>query len=422
MINFYNKKLAAFLFLISYFLFLISPAIAAEIPQNLREAIDQKSKELQEIHQKILQTEKELEATEGTGRTLQKEIKQVDQRLSQLNLGIRSSEINIEKLGLEIESLGYDIKDTRESMDAKKSGVAQILRLLQARDNENILTAFLRGNSLSESIQELENLRKINLTLASDVEELRELDKALSGKLETTSQKKKKVETEQNNLKNRKIIATNEKGDRQALFQKTKNQEKLYQEQISDLKKLQQAVSAEVEKIEAELRAKIDPSLLPIPRPGVLNWPVTPKEQGGLGRLTQKWGIPSRLYSAGAHNGIDIGAPLGTPVTAAEKGKVLEVWDQDRYCYKGAYGKFIVIEHENNLTTLYAHLSLQSVARGDTVERGQLIGYTGSTGYATGPHLHFTVYASQTFISRPSKVNCGPVMPFGGDLDPLRYL
>ena len=94
--------------------------------------------------------------------------------------------------------------------------------------------------------------------------------------------------------------------------------------------------------------------------------------------------------------------------------------NQDSYCYKGAYGKVVVINHTNNLTTLYGHLSRYIVAKGDIVQKGQVIGYSGKTGYATGPHLHFTVFAQPTFYVGPSRT-CGP-MPFGGDLNPQRYL
>ena len=416
-----NIKNVFLIAIIHYSLFAI-PALAVEIPKSLKDAINEKSNALQEINQKILETQKDLEETSGKGKTLQNQIKKTDQQINQLNLNIRSSEINIEKLNLEVRSLGYNIDDVQSKIETKKSGLAQILKEIQRTEKENILVTFLKGKSLAEGLRELENLGNLNSGLSNEVSGLNELKSELSGKLDQTSQKKNKIESENKNLKNKKVIAANEKSDRQTLLQQTKNQEKTYQNQLSDLKKLQLEVSLEVEKIEAELRKNIDPSLLPIPRPGVLQWPVSLTTGGGIGKLTQKWGISSPLYNGRAHNGIDVGAPIGTPIAAAEKGKVLEVWNQDKYCYKGAYGKFVVIEHENNLTTLYAHLSLQSVQKGETVERGQLIGYVGSTGYATGPHLHLTVYASQTFTLRPSKVNCGPIMPFGGDLDPLKYL
>lgn len=416
-----NAKNVFLIAIIHYSLFII-PVSAAEIPSDLKTAINEKTQALQEINQKILQTEKELDEAEDKSLTLKKEIRQKEQQLNQLKLSIRSSELTIEKLNLEIESLKYDINDTRSKITAQKGGVARILKAIQQKDEENTLTTLFKNSSLAASLNEIKNLLDLNIGLAAGIGKLKNLNDNLSDKLDLTSQKQKKVVLENKNLKNRQLIASTEKTGRQNLLTKTKNQEKLYAEQLKELKKLQAEVSAEVEKIETELRAKIDPNLLPIARSGVLLWPVTLKSDGGVGRLTQKFGIASYLYGGRPHNGIDVGAPIGTPVFAAEKGKVLESWDQDRYCYKGAYGKFIVIEHGNNLTTLYAHLSLQTVKKGDAVNRGDLIGYVGSTGYATGPHLHLTLYASQTFISRPSKVNCGPIMPFGGTLDPQKYL
>jgi len=206
----------------------------------------------------------------------------------------------------------------------------------------------------------------------------------------------------------------------------TKNQEIIYEKQLEELTKLQDEISLEIEKIETEMRKNIDPNLLPLPRPGVLLWPVPE------GRLTQGYGataFAAKNYKSKYHNGLDVGRFLGAEVVAAEKGTVINIGDQDKFCRKAAYGKFIVIKHENGLTTLYGHLSRQIVSIGDKVERGQTIGYMGKTGWATGPHLHFTVFSSQTLTparagfpegTQASRV-CGP-MPVGGDINPTLYV
>ena len=98
------------------------------------------------------------------------------------------------------------------------------------------------------------------------------------------------------------------------------------------------------------------------------------------------------------HNGIDFGAAEGTPIRAAADGTVVSAGAQ------GGYGNATVIDHGKSLATLYAHQSRMAVAAGQSVKRGQVIGYVGHTGYATGPHLHFEV-----------RVNGTPV-------DPMRYL
>lgn len=89
------------------------------------------------------------------------------------------------------------------------------------------------------------------------------------------------------------------------------------------------------------------------------------------------------------HYGIDIGAPTGTPVLAADSGMVVSRG------WSGNYGNMIKIDHgEGQMVTLYAHLSRFHVNLGDTVKKGDIIGYVGNTGYSTGPHLHYEVHVN----------------------------
>lgn len=85
------------------------------------------------------------------------------------------------------------------------------------------------------------------------------------------------------------------------------------------------------------------------------------------------------------HTGMDIGAPKGANIVAAENGTVIQAG------WNNAYGNMIVINHGGNLVTLYAHASKLLVSVGQQVTKGQVIAKVGSTGYSTGPHLHFEV-------------------------------
>lgn len=413
------RRSAILLLLFSTFYFLFYNSVFAAAPDELKKSIEQKSQELQNVTNQIKENQQKLEAAHEESRTLQKETNKINTQVQQLNLSIRSSEIVIDKLGLEIESLQYNIVETEEKIEAERGAIAEILRELQQKENESPLIVFLRNKTLSNSVFEIQSLADLNNSLSVDITEMESLKQELSDSLDETADKKQLKESENSYLKNKKLITEEVKREKQTLLAQTKNKESAYQKIIGDLEKKQSEIAAEIEKIEEELRLKIDPNALPGKRPGVLAIPIAISPL----RITQEYGttkFAARAYKGKFHNGVDYGAPIGTPVLAAEKGRVIAVDNQDRYCYRGAYGKYVVIEHENNFTTLYAHLSLQAVAVGDYVLTGQVIGYVGKTGYAIGPHLHFTVYASQTFYIKGSR-SCGP-MPYGGSLDPLDYL
>lgn len=96
----------------------------------------------------------------------------------------------------------------------------------------------------------------------------------------------------------------------------------------------------------------------------------------------------TRTQGLHGYNGIDLGAPHGREVMAAASGNVIIVRDSG---WNGGYGKYIVVSHQNGTQTLYAHLNGTIVHQGATVVQGQVIGYVGSTGLSSGPHLHFEV-------------------------------
>ena len=132
-----------------------------------------------------------------------------------------------------------------------------------------------------------------------------------------------------------------------------------------------------------------------------------------------------RLYVSGTHNGVDFRAFIGTPVRATLSGTVIAVnYGAVANCQ---YGKWVLIKHSNGLATLYAHLSDISVQKGTAVATSQVIGFSGDTGYATGPHLHLSLYLAEAISFKQYQCKNGsvvtiPVAPPAAYLDPLAYL
>lgn len=123
---------------------------------------------------------------------------------------------------------------------------------------------------------------------------------------------------------------------------------------------------------------------------GSMTWPCSGSLSSPFG-----WRIHPIFGVRKMHTGIDIGAGYGTPIRAADGGRVIYA------SWMSGYGNTIIVDHGGGISTLYAHQS-QIAISGGPVSRGQVIGYVGSTGYSTGPHLHFEV-----------RINGNPVDPMG---------
>ena len=141
-------------------------------------------------------------------------------------------------------------------------------------------------------------------------------------------------------------------------------------------------------------------------------------------RMSSSYGMRNHpvLRKRANHNGVDLAAPSGTPIYATADGVI------ERANYWGSYGNYIQIGHGNAIETRYAHLSKIIVADGQKVRKGDLIGYVGSTGRSTGPHLHYEVridgkpvdprpFMVETEAQEAFRLAMGPGGMGGGDED-----
>lgn len=126
-------------------------------------------------------------------------------------------------------------------------------------------------------------------------------------------------------------------------------------------------------------------------------WPVEGKFSSGFGMR-----IHPKIGRKKFHSGIDFSAPSGTPVHATADGIIsVATWSKGN-------GNIVVIEHGHGFSTVYAHNSRIDVKAGQTVKRGQIIAATGSTGNATGPHVHYEVWKNGKFVNPATFVSAEP--------------
>jgi len=393
----------------------------AATQRELNQEIEAKNTDIAKLEEEIKGYQNSLDDTNQTAKTLRGQVRKFDLRIKNLAAEISLTQVQINKKELEIEKLSFDIGSTEENLENRRELLKGILQELNEKETESLVEIILQYGTLSSFFDTLESIRSLDANLRQNYEELSGF-KTLLEKQKTTAQ------VTQNKLvgfriesRDRKKLEEIERGDKNQLLKVTKNQEAKYQKILKEREAEREAILKEIQDIEDELRKLIDPTKLPEADAGVLAWPI----DGAV--LTQSFGTTPDskiLYNGQPHNGIDIRARIGTELYAAEDGEVINTGNTDSFSRCLSYGKWILIKHPNNLATLYAHLSLIKVSPGDIIERGELIGYSGASGYATGPHLHFTVYDANTVefraSSRPGST-C-KLLPFGGYLNPLAYL
>ena len=413
-----STRLAKYLIIFGLFsgLVFFTGDAGASVIDELRIEIEQKNQEIKKLEEETRSYRENILAKEKEAQTLKNQISKIDLTVRKLSNDIRLTETQVARTRLEIRSLNEEIRMDTLAIENARGNLRNLLAAISQKDAEGILTIVAKYESLSRFFDSINAMLGIGRGVKEQITDLKNLKLELENSKKGAEKKQRELVSLFSTLNDQKEIQNGERKERASLLTETKNQEKRFQQLLDVTEAQEEAIQKDIEALEDKLREAVEPGSLPPKRGGLLLWPADGTLSQGYGRTA--FARLSDFYKF--HNGIDIKAPTGSPVIAAEAGTVLATGDTDRYCRRGAYGKYIVVRHNNNLATLYAHLSLIRVSAGDEVGRGEAIGYIGSTGLSTGPHLHFTVYDSRTVDIKQSRV-CG-LMPYGGSINPLDYL
>jgi len=411
--------------------FFIPSANAQTEVERLQAEIRERNERLGEIEKEIAQYESELLKVGAEKGTLQKAINQLELERKKVLADITYTETKINNTDLQIGKLSIEIGDTTEDIGQNVAAVAEILRVVAENDSDSLLELFLRHENLAEFWDEVENLETVRQSMRERVTELDSLRNTLTGKkIEETDRRGELVSLKQQYTGQQAILESNKK-EKNQLLTVTKNQESEYQKQLAEKKAARELLVKEVQAIESELQFALDPNSIPTKGSAVFRWPLDKVV------LTQYFGYTKfalenpGVYKNNMHNGIDLGAAVGTKIYAPLSGTVRATGNTDLVAGCYSWGQWALVDHPNGLSTLFAHMSWTGVSAGQQLSTGDVIGYVGATGYATGPHLHFTVYASEAvqvkrFNEFKAVTGCGSAFsPFSaveGYINPLDFL
>jgi len=427
----------------------------ADSASDIQAQIDSHNAQITQINADIAKYQAQLDILGKQKNTLQSTISTLATSEQKLSASLSVTQNQIGSANLKITQLSTQIGQKEKSIGMDQDAVAASLRTMDQTEDNTFVEQLLSSNSISEAWAVIDEAQQFNAALQGHVTTLAGAKAALAANRDQVSATQAKLVALKNDLITQQHSLALSKAAQQSLLTQTKNQETSYQSLIAQKK----AQEKEFEKTLADLQAQLHPvaaGSIPKVGSGVLSWPFSDSlmascvgKKSALGNIyciTQYFGntpfatANAQIYNNMGHDGIDIGVPVGTPVQAALSGTVLAVGNTDvkapdgRMCY--SFGKWVMLQHANGLDTLYAHLSDNTiVSKGESVTTGQLIGYSGMTGYATGPHLHFGVYASagvqimdlgkyrgSTGTPCTSAGAVLPVAPTNAYLNPLSYL
>lgn len=334
----------------------------------------------------------------------------LDRRVTDLDAEITTAE---EALRLATEQLGSVTADLQRAEvkwsvtnggldDARNELTDRAVRAYVHQPGAQLASVLLERQSFRDLAAARDFLQSVVDAQARSVGRYRELQAAIDGERRSLAELRDSVAAQrdvvarqrdellgararQDGLRSQ---AASEEARQASLLDEVRSKVEEYEAQIAVLKKESDAIAAALRARQKAAPQKAAPS-----GKGVFSAPVAAAVTSNFGNRLHPIFRTMRM-----HTGTDFGVPMGTPVRAAADGVVFAAGE------RSGYGNTVIIDHGNTLATLYAHLSTVAVAAGATVTRGQVIGYSGATGYATGPTLHFEVRVG------------------GNPVDPLTYL
>ncbi|MDE2021387.1 MAG: peptidoglycan DD-metalloendopeptidase family protein [Patescibacteria group bacterium] len=430
-----------------------TPTVRAQSAADLQAQIDAHGQQINLLEAEIAAYQKQLDALGAKKNTLQSTISSLTLSQKQLATQIKVTQNKIASANLQIQELTFSIGDKETTIAADQTAIAKALQSVAENEQSSLIAQVISSYSLRDAWETADRAIQFDKALANNIRDLHAARTTLAANRDQVNATKAELVSLQNDLMLQKRAVDASKAAQQQLLAKTKNQESSYQKIIAEKKASEKSFEDELNRLQSQLNLTVHPGLLPRAGSGVLAWPFSSAFMsacmqrkdvfGNLFCITQYFGntpfstANPQIYSGHGHDGIDIAAPIGTPVKAALSGTVLATGNTDlvhdlygRQCY--SFGKWIMLKHNNGINTMYAHLSEIDVSQGQSVVTGDVIGLSGMTGYATGPHLHFGVYASEgTEIMtlrqfRGANIGCAdatmPVATLTAYLNPLSYL
>jgi murein DD-endopeptidase MepM/ murein hydrolase activator NlpD len=340
----------------------------------------------EDIQSKIVQTRKKLTQTKQRERRVlgnllkaQEELDKINSNLERINVNLDRTEHRMDVVNEELGKAQSELENIKNAIGGRKGVLDQRLITIYKYGYQSYLEVLFQSKNFDEFLYRFDMVSSFVRTDIHIIQSLREQQEIItqkrseiSGKQqELLDQKKAFAELQVKNQaeQNRKIRMMRDTKEELTALQKDR---RVLEESLDEMERTSKEMEAQIKNLQDKNKTALGS--------GRMIWPIR-------GRITSYfgWRFHPILRKKKYHSGLDIASDMGTPIAAADSGIVI-------FCGRnGGYGNMIALDHGNEISTVYGHCSVLLVTLGQTVSKGEIIGKVGSTGYSTGPHLHFEV-------------------------------
>ena len=361
---------------------LISSSVLASKVEDLQEQkkdidaqIKDKQSDLEDNKNAQSQAQAQLDSINSSLDAVQSEITRLYGELAVAEENLAKQQEEYDRIKAELEQSQAELQ-TRVCAIYKNGDISYLDVLFSSENIQDFISGFIFLSKIVEQDQKIIDSIQENKALAE--EKLNELERTRNEIL-ALQQQKEAEEAEYAKQAEAKV----------ALLDQLESEQAALEKEIDEMAAQSNSIASEINSYFSSL-SMADPGYT-YTGSGVFTWPLSIS-----GTLTSNYGYRIHPISGQRkmHTGIDLAAPAGTPVLAAESGTVILVKNLST-----GYGHYVIISHGSNIATLYAHMSSINVSVGQTVSRGQQIGGVGTTGSSTGNHLHFEVRVNGSHVS-----------------------
>ncbi len=360
-----GRRLAALMVTLIFVITSIMPVYADEI--------ERAQQKLQDVSRQIETQQNNLSQTKQQEKSIMEQLQDLEQAMVIKEQQIKTLATEIESLEGDISRTEAEIKVSEEELQVQVDYLCERL-IVMYEDGMDVsyLEVLFSATDIKDFLSRYDLLRYV-------VEQDMGLIDSINKHKRALDIKKSDLEIQQGELISKREVQRSQRSELAAQSSQKKELLSSVRQEKNSYERALQELERTSRELEAMIRASQSGEQLGT---GVYTWP-TP----GYGAITSPYGMRFHpiLKTRKLHTGVDIGAPSGAKIVAADTGKVILVG------WQGGYGQTIIIDHGAGMSTLYAHQSRFAVSSGQTVAKGQVIGYVGSTGWSTGPHLHFEV-------------------------------